>query len=78
MTNDDPIIYPTTQLYNIQLYNIRLTQPPKNFAIDPRTERASTGNVLGREMKKRPTKWVRPPLQKGKDERRIGWKKKKV
>ena len=69
MTNVD-IIYP------MQLYNIQLMQPQDNFGYRPRTGRVSTASVPGREIRKRPTKWVRPPSQRGKDDPRIGWKKK--
>ena len=49
----------------------------KTLAIDTCTGRASTASVLPGRDKKRPTKWVMPPSQRGKYERRIGWKKNK-
>ena len=50
-----------------------------NFGYIPHTGRASTASVKAQVSdKKRPTKWVRPPSQKGNNERIIGWKKKKT
>ena len=45
------------------------------MAIDPRTEEFHLQVSPGQD-KKRPTKRERPPSQRGKDERRIGWKEK--
>ena len=69
MANVD-VIYPTMQLYNIQLIQL-----PDNFGYRPLTGRADC-TFPGLRDKKRPTKWLRPPSQRGKDERRIVWKKK--
>ena len=44
--------------------------------MDLHTGRVSTASVLQAKIKKRPTKWVRPPSQRVKVERLIGWKKK--
>ena len=41
----------------------------KTLAIEPRTGRGLTAGVSQGQDKKRPTKWVRPPSQRGKDER---------
>ena len=67
------IIYPT-----MQLYNIRLTQPQDNFGYRPLHRKSVDCKCPGPRDKKRPTKWVRSPSQRDKDERRIGWKKKKL
>ena len=61
------------QLYRHNSHNLKTT-----LAIDPRTGRESPANVLQAKNKKRPTKRVRPPSQRAKDERRIRWKKIKV
>ena len=64
--------YSTMQLYT----HTTLATSKTTLAIDPCTGRASTASVLQAKNKKRPTKWVGPPSQNGKDERRIGWKNK--
>ena len=60
-------------LRNYTTYNSRNLRT--TLAIEPRTGRASPASS-GLRDKKRPTKMVRPPSQRGKGERRIGWKKK--
>ena len=46
------------------------------LAIHPCTGKSVECKILWPRDKKRPTKWVRPSSQRGKDERRKGWKKK--
>ena len=64
--------YSSTQLYTHNSCKLKMT-----LAIDPGTGRVSTASVLQAKNKKRPTKWVRPISQRGKDVRIIGWKKKR-
>ena len=45
------------------------------LAINPSTGRASTASVPQADIKSVPLKWVRPPSQRDKDERRKGWNK---
>ena len=67
------IMYPTKQLYNTQhmqtLDNFGY-RPPHRKSIDCKSHRPRD--------KKRPTKWVRPPSQRGKDESRSGLEETKV
>ena len=71
MTNAD-VIYLTTQLYNI-----RFTQPQDNFGYRTPHRKSVECKCPRPRDKKRPTKkWVKPPSQRGKDERRIGRKTK--
>ena len=53
-------------------------QPQDNFGYRPRTGRVLTTSDLQAKNKKKPNKWMRPPSQRGKVERRIEWKKKIV
>ena len=62
-------------LYYATLHKNNYATSKTSLSIDPHTGRVSTASVLQAKTKKRPTKWVRPPSQRGKVERIKGWKK---
>ena len=64
-------------LYNATLHKKQICNLKTTLAIDPFTGRVLTASILQAKTKKRPTKWVRPPSQRGKVERIIGLKKKR-
>ena len=66
---DATIMYSTTQLYT---YN---TPTSRQLWLQTPAQEECGLQVSYRPRKKRPTRWVRPPSQRGKVERRIGWKK---